>query len=89
MFYYVVVGGKHPKISTEVLEVEEFVGIWVRNKKTEAVFKINKDGSAMPEEEQKPEKVDANVLIPWKFIKGILVLEDERTQVVKTGAIGF
>ena len=77
------------EISTEVLAIEEHVGIWVANAVLEVVFEIDKDDKPIPEHEQKPEKANAKVLIPWRFIKGILVLDDKRAQVVKPGTIGF
>lgn len=79
----------YPEISTEVLSIEEYVGIWVANSTLEFTFKIDKEGKHIPEEKQKSEKGNARVLIPWRFIKGILVLDDERARVIKTGTVGF
>ena len=79
----------YPEISTEVLAIEENVGIWVANNKLEFTFKIDKEGNPIPEQRQKSEKTNARVLIPWRFIKGILVIDDERARVIKTGTIGF
>lgn len=79
----------YSEISTEVLAVEEHVGIWVANNTLEFIFKIDKEGKSIPEQEQKSEKVNTKVLIPWRFIKGILVLDDERVRVIKSGTIGF
>lgn len=79
----------HAEISTEVLAIEEYVGIWVTNSTLEFTFKIDKEGNPIPEQKQKSEKTNAKVLIPWRFIKGILVLDDERARVIKPGTIGF
>lgn len=79
----------YSEISTEVLAIEEHIGVWVANNTLEFTFKIDKDGNPIPEERQKLEKANAKVLIPWRFIKGILVLDDERARVIETGKIGF
>ena len=78
----------HPEISTEILGIEP-VGIWIANNTLEVTFLVDKEGNSLPEQEQKTEKAKAKVLIPWRFIKGVFVLEDERAQVVKTEKIGF
>jgi len=78
----------HHEISTEILGIEH-VGVWVVNNTLEVTFKVNKEGNPLPEQDQKTEKANAKVLIAWRFIKGILVLDDERAQVVKPGQIGF
>ena len=79
----------YAEIGTEVLAIEEHVGIWVANTTLEITFKIDKEGKPIPEQKQKSEKANARVLIPWRFIKGILVLDDERARVIKPGTIGF
>ena len=79
----------YAEISTEVLAIEEHVGVWVANNTVKFTFKINKEGNPIPEQEQKSEKANAKVLIPWRFIKGIFVLDDERARVIKSKKMGF
>ena len=79
----------YPEISTEILDIEGHVGLWVRNITLEFVFKVDKENNQIPEQEQKLEKSDARVLIPWKYIKGILIVDDERARVIEQGTIGF
>ncbi|MCD6336905.1 MAG: hypothetical protein J7M01_01570 [Candidatus Marinimicrobia bacterium] len=78
----------HPEISTEILGIE-YEGVWVANNTLEVTFKVDKQGKTLSEQEQKTERVNAMALIPWRFIKGILVLNDERSQVIKPRKIGL
>jgi len=63
--------------------------VWINNNTVEVKFLTTKEGASIPESEQRLEKANAKVLIPWRYIKGILVIDDDRTIVSEAKKIGF
>jgi len=58
-------------------------GIWIENPEYELGVWWNDKGELIPPSKQTKEKVKANILIPWRFIKGLMSIEDERFQRMK------
>ncbi len=58
-------------------------GIWIQNPAYELGIWWNENGELIPPNKQIKEKVKANILIPWRFIKALMSVEDERFQRVK------
>ncbi|MCK5139311.1 MAG: hypothetical protein KAQ85_05670 [Thermodesulfovibrionia bacterium] len=77
------------EISTEIVEVDVALGVLINNTTVEATFKVNKGGDPIPESEQKSEKFNGKVLIPWRYIKGILAIDDERAVIETAKKIGL
>ncbi|OGX45803.1 MAG: hypothetical protein A3G38_00290 [Omnitrophica WOR_2 bacterium RIFCSPLOWO2_12_FULL_51_8] len=60
------------------------VGIWIENPSYELGVWWDDQGDLIPPNKQVKEKVKANILIPWRFIKAVMSVEDERFQKVKS-----
>jgi len=58
-------------------------GIWIENPEYELGVWWNDKGELIPPNKQTKEKVKANILIPWRYIKGLMSVEDERFQLAK------
>ena len=58
-------------------------GIWIQNSAYELGIWWDENGNLVPQDEQTPEKLKSNIFIPWRFIKALMSLEDERFQRVK------
>ena len=74
-----------------VTGIDERLGIWLRNPRFKIKFTRDKDGNLIPPEKQKIEEFDADIFIPWHYIKGLLHVRDERFIMDKEdrGQIGF
>lgn len=74
-----------------VTGLDERLGIWLRH--PDFAIKLTKDieGNYIPEQEQKMEHFEADIFIPWQYIKGIAHIRDDRFIVDKTAKkhIGF
>ena len=65
-------------------------GIWVENSAYELGIWWDALGNLVPQEKQVKEKVKANILIPWRYIKILMSVDDERFQKVKSDRLpGF
>lgn len=53
-------------------------GIWLRHPNFKITFTIDKGGNKISETERKFEEIEADIFIPWKYIKGIVHLHDDR-----------
>ncbi|MFH1503984.1 MAG: hypothetical protein ABIH08_01125 [Candidatus Omnitrophota bacterium] len=60
------------------------VGIWIENPKYELGIWWDNNGNLIPQQKQKQEKFKANILIPWRYIKALMSVEDDRFQKVKS-----
>lgn len=59
-------------------------GIWIENPAYELGIWWDENGNLIPPDKQTREKVKANILIPWLYIKALMSVEDERFQKVKS-----
>ena len=58
-------------------------GIWIENPAYELGIWWDEKGSLIPPAKQIKEQVRTNVLLFWRYIKGIMSVEDDRFQRVK------
>lgn len=54
------------------------VGIWIENPSYELGVWWDDKGELIPSHQQVKEKVRAHVLVFWRYVKGIMSVEDER-----------
>ena len=59
-------------------------GIWIENPAYELGIWWNEQGNLIPQDKQVKEKVKTNILILWRFIEGLMSVEDERFQKLKS-----
>ena len=59
-------------------------GIWIENPAYELGIWWDEKGELVPPKEQVKEKVKTNILIPWRYIKALMSVEDERFQKTKS-----
>lgn len=59
-------------------------GIWIENPAYELGIWWDEKGNLIPQEKQVKEKVKANILIPWRYIKALMSIDDERFQKEKS-----
>lgn len=59
-------------------------GIWIENPAYELGVWWDENGELIPPAKQVKEKVKANILISWRYIKVLMNVEDERFQKVKS-----
>jgi len=68
----------------------EDIGIWIQNPLYEIGVWWDENGNLIPPSKQVMEKVKTNIFIPWRYIKGMMSVEDERFQKVKSDRLpGF
>lgn len=60
------------------------IGVWIENPSYELGVWWNDKGEVIPQHKQVKEKVKANILIPWRYVKILMTVEDERFQKVKS-----
>jgi len=60
------------------------VGIWIQNTAYELGIWWDEEGNLIPPNKQVKEKVKANMLISWRYIKALMSVDDERFQKVKS-----
>ncbi len=58
-------------------------GVWIENPAYELGIWWDAFGELIPPEEQIKEKVKVDILIPWRFIKALMSVNDERFQRLK------
>lgn len=58
-------------------------GIWIENPAYELGIWWDDKGNLIPAEQQKREEVKANIFLCWRYIKGIMSVNDERFQKLK------
>jgi hypothetical protein len=59
-------------------------GVWIENPAYELGIWWDAKGDLIPPHKQIREKVKTNIFIPWRYIKALMNVEDERFQKVKT-----
>lgn len=59
-------------------------GVWIENSEYELGVWWDNKGNLVPQDKQIKEKVKANILIPWAYIKILMSVEDERFQKMKS-----
>jgi hypothetical protein len=59
-------------------------GIWVENPAYELGIWWDEKGDLIPQNKQVKERVKTNILIPWRYIKILMSVDDERFQKVKS-----
>lgn len=59
-------------------------GIWIENPAYELGIWWDENGDLIPEDKQVKEKVKTNILIPWRYIKALMSVDDERFQRVRS-----
>lgn len=60
------------------------VGIWIENPAYELGVWWDEEGNLVPPDKQAKEKVKANILISWRYLKALMSVDDERFQKVKS-----
>ena len=55
-------------------------GVWIENPAYELGIWWDKQGNLIPQDKQVKEKVKTNILIPWRYIKAVMSVDDERFQ---------
>ncbi|MCM8801140.1 MAG: hypothetical protein NC912_03900 [Candidatus Omnitrophica bacterium] len=60
------------------------IGIWIENPSYELGIWWDENGQLIPPSRQVKEKVKTHILIPWRYIKALMSVEDERFQKVKS-----
>ena len=53
-------------------------GIWIENPAYELGIWWDEKGNLIPQDKQVKEKVKANILLPWRYIKALMNVADER-----------
>jgi len=56
----------------------ESEGLWLRHPNFKITFKVAEDGGQIPEDQKKQEKKEADIFIPWRYVKGIANIHDDR-----------
>ncbi|MFQ5343591.1 MAG: hypothetical protein ACE5F6_18785 [Anaerolineae bacterium] len=70
--------------------IESNIGTWIRHPKYELEIWLDGNGSRIPKERRKKEDLETDILIPWRYIKGIMCVRDERFREIEDKAsIGF
>jgi hypothetical protein len=59
------------------------IGIWIANPAYELGVWWDENGDLIPPHKQIKEKVKANILLPWRYIKALMSVDDERFQRIK------
>lgn len=59
-------------------------GIWIENPSYEMGIWWDEQGNLIPPHKQVQERFKTNILIPWRYIKMLMSVEDERFQRVKS-----
>jgi hypothetical protein len=59
------------------------VGVWIENPSYELGIWWDAKGELIPPDKQVKEKIRASILMPWRYIKIMMCVEDERFQRVK------
>lgn len=59
------------------------LGVWIENPAYELGIWWDGQGNLLPQDKQIKEKVRANILLPWRFIKALMSVDDERFQKAK------
>ena len=78
------------KIGCVIVGVDYELGIWVRGDSFDFKFAIDKNGTLIPQEKRKYEKAKVDIFIPWRYVKGIIDIKDERVKLIKDKKqIGF
>ena len=55
-------------------------GIWIENPAYELGIWWDEHGNLIPQDKQVKEKVTADILVPWRYIKVLMSVNDERFQ---------
>jgi len=65
-------------------------GVWIENPEYELGVWWDEKGGLIPASKQVKEKVKANIFIPWRYIKVLMNVDDERFQKAKAESLpGF
>lgn len=59
-------------------------GIWIENSSYELGIWWDEKGNLIPHDKQVKEKVKAHILVPWRYIKSLMSVDDGRFQRVKS-----
>jgi hypothetical protein len=60
------------------------IGLWIENAAYELGVWWDEKGDLIPPNKQVKEKVKTDILIPWRFIRGLMAVDDARFQKVKS-----
>ncbi|MCM8771348.1 MAG: hypothetical protein NC936_05765 [Candidatus Omnitrophica bacterium] len=60
------------------------MGVWIENPAYELGVWWDEEGNLIPPHKQVKEKVKTHILIPWRYIKALMSVDDERFQRVKS-----
>lgn len=67
-----------------VVQGVETEGVWIENTAYELGVWWDQDGKLIPEDKQVKEKVKTDIFIPWRYIKALMSVQDERFQRLKS-----
>jgi len=59
-------------------------GVWIQNPAYELGIWWDEKGELIPPNKQVKEKVSAHIFIPWRYIKALMSVDDERFQKIKS-----
>jgi len=59
-------------------------GVWLENPAYELGVWWDDEGRLIPQDKQVKEKVRADIFMPWRYIKALMSVDDERFQKVKS-----
>jgi hypothetical protein len=65
------------EIWATVTEVDD-IGVWIENSSYELGIWWDDKGNLIPQHKQVKENVKTNILVPWRYIKALMTVEDER-----------
>jgi hypothetical protein len=59
-------------------------GLWIENPAYELGIWWDEEGNLVPQDRQVKERVKASIFFPWRYLKALMSVEDERFQKVKS-----
>ncbi|MCK4912647.1 MAG: hypothetical protein KAS05_02885 [Candidatus Omnitrophica bacterium] len=65
------------------------MGVWVKHPKYKLGIWWDEEGNTIPENQRTKEEFEADVLIPWQYIKGIMCIRDDRFNREDKSSMGF
>jgi len=78
------------KIGCCIAGIDYELGIWIKGDSFDFTFRVDKKGNHIPVEVRQEEKVEVDIFLPWRYIKGIIDIKDDRAKATKDKReIGF
>lgn len=83
MFYETKKYRENSLIMSKLVAVDE-IGLWIEGFKSGTIL-ADEEGNKLPEDKQVTKEFTTHVLIPWSYISGIFIIEDENMGKFKIG----